>query len=68
MQTLITCLIVLAALIYIANRWMPIATKQKFWTMLGKAPKPKTNIANGSCGSCSSCGNCGSDSIKMVKK
>ena len=68
MQIVITCLIVLAALIYTANRWMPFSTKQRLLQLFGKTPQAKTQAASGSCGSCSSCGNCGSDSIKLVKK
>jgi len=68
MQALICGLIIFAAAIYVVNRWLPAAVKQRFLQMMGKSPKVKTDVASGSCGSCSSCGNCGSNAVKMVKK
>jgi hypothetical protein len=68
MQTIICSLIIFAAVLYVANRWLPAGLKQRL--MPGKsadATKSKSS-AGGSCSSCSSCGNCGSDSIKLLKK
>lgn len=68
MQTLICSLIVLAAALYVANRWLPLAIKQRFLQMPGKSPKVKSEAASGACSSCSSCGNCGSTTVKIIKK
>jgi hypothetical protein len=65
MQTIICSLIIFAAVLYVANRWLPAKLKQRL--MPGKSALA-TKPASGSCSSCSSCGNCGSDSIKLVKK
>ncbi|PRC90770.1 hypothetical protein [Solimicrobium silvestre] len=66
MQTFICSLIIIAALLYTANRWMPLKLKQRFMQMLGKTPV--VNQSTGGCSSCSSCGNCGSNSTKLAKK
>ncbi|MET3106525.1 hypothetical protein AAKU67_001237 [Oxalobacteraceae bacterium GrIS 2.11] len=68
MQTIICSLIIFAAVVYVANRWMPFALRQRLMTLLGQTPKAKVQAGSGSCSSCSSCGNCGSDSDKTVKK
>ncbi len=52
MQTLICSVIILAAAIYTAKRWLPGKLKNRLF-----GTKPATS---GSCGSCSSCGNCAS--------
>jgi len=63
MQTLISGLIIIAALIYVANRWLPTKLKQRLMR------RPVTMQAtSGACSSCSSCGNCGSNAGKLVKK
>jgi hypothetical protein len=73
MQTFITSLIIAAAALYTANRWLPFRIKQRLLQLIGKQ-KPTIPIHNGSnasagdCGSCSSCGNCGSGSTKIIKK
>ena len=66
MQTIICSLIVIAALLYVANRWLPARMKQRCRRWLGKTVELKPQA--GGCGSCSSCGNCGSDSGKLLKK
>ena len=66
MQTLISGLIIIAALIYVAKRWLPTRIKQRCMQLLGK-PVPVSPAA-GACSACSSCGNCGSDSTALVKK
>lgn len=68
MQPLICSLIIFIAALYVVNRWLPFAVKQRFLQMLGKSPKVKIEAASSSCSSCSSCGNCQSNSVKMVKK
>ena len=66
MQTLITGLIIVAALFYVANRWLPTKIKQRLMRWSGKSSPVPT--ATGSCSSCSSCGNCGSNPGKLIKK
>jgi len=68
MQTIICSLIILAAALYVANRWLPFTMKQRFLQMAGKSPKVKTEATSGACSSCSSCGNCASNTTKLVKK
>jgi hypothetical protein len=68
MQTIICSLIIFAAVLYVANRWLPFAVKQRFLQLAGKSPKVKTDVTSGSCSSCSSCGNCASNTTKLVKK
>ncbi len=66
MQTLISGLIIIAALIYVANRWLPTKLKQRLMRLSGKPAALQP--AEGACSSCSSCGNCGSNANKLVKK
>jgi len=66
MQTLISAVIIIAALFYVANRWLPTKLKQRLMRLSGKTASLQP--ANGSCSSCSSCGNCGSNANKLVKK
>lgn len=68
MQTIICSLIIFAAVLYVAQRWLPYAAKQRLLQLLGKSPKVKIEPSGGACGSCSSCGNCGSNTVKMIKK
>ena len=73
MQTFITSLIVIAATVYTANRWLPFRLKQRLLQLIGKQKTiiPINNVGStnaNECGSCSSCGNCGSSTIKIIKK
>lgn len=60
MQTLITTVLIILALIYVGKRWLPIKLKHRLLLLCGR-PVPATT-SSGGCGSCSSCGNCGSSS------
>ena len=76
MQTILCTLIVIVALVYVANRWLPAPLKRRLLPWLSDHSasgaalnKPAGQSAQSSaCGSCSSCGNCGNASTKIIKK
>ncbi len=56
MQLILCSLIIIAATLFVANRWCPATLKRRILASLGISPKLSPA---GGCSNCSSCGNCG---------
>lgn len=71
MQTILCGLIVVVALVYVANRWLPSKMRQKLFPWQAARSlkiQSGTGSTQASCSSCSSCGGCGSAPTKVMQK
>ena len=64
MQNFICAILIIAATIYVANRWLPARFKQPFFKLFGK---PMPVKASGGCSACSSSNSCSKVVINKLK-